>query len=30
MPTTIHKRLYRIAVRELRHIIARPIYLSVW
>lgn len=27
MPITIHKRLYRIAVRELRHIIARPIYL---
>ena len=27
MPTTIHKRLYRIAVRELRHIITRPIYL---
>ena len=25
--TTIHKRLYRIAVRELRHIATRPIYL---
>ena len=27
MHTTIHKRLYRIAVRELRHIATRPIYL---
>ena len=27
MQITVHKRLYRIAVRELRRIVARPIYL---